>query len=79
MATVGKELADEIAANNGVYKTDTPVRLIIQYDNAWEGQGYGLVYEGGPNRYTPSEYIRSPRVYFQRVENFKGEDHGNEE
>lgn len=73
MATVDRDFADNIAANQGYYNgdSDNPLgdnprcRLIIEYDNAWGGKGYGLVFEGQPNRYTPSPYVRNPKVFWE--------------
>lgn len=65
MATVDKELADKLKAGNGYYMDDPRVASIIEYDNAWGGVGYGLNYEGRGNRYTESDFVRNPRVYWQ--------------
>lgn len=70
MPTVDKHCADIIAANNGVYPGDEhlpPVVRITQYDNAFGGVGvdFGLDYEGEDN-YQPSDFIRNPRIYFER-------------
>lgn len=65
MPTVDKELADRLVARNGRYADDDPVYSIIEYDNAWGGVGYGINYTPH-NRYTESEYVRNPRVYWER-------------
>lgn len=65
MSTVSKSLADKIKANDGYFSDDPRVTSIIEYDNAWDGVGYGLNYEGKANRYTTSEFVRNPRVYWQ--------------
>lgn len=73
MATVDKEFADNLVRNNGFYNGvsdnvlgDNPrVVEITEYDNAYDGQGYGLTFDGQPNRYTPSEYVRNPRRYWK--------------
>lgn len=67
MSTVDKEFAENIARNGGWHNTygDNPrVVLIVEYDNAWGGQGYGLVFEGKPNRYTETEYVQRPRAFW---------------
>lgn len=63
MSTVDKKTADMLVACDGKYDTDPQVQSIIEYDNAWGGKGYGINY--GANRYTPSPYVRNPRVYWE--------------
>lgn len=73
MSTVNKDFADNIAKYGGWYNGhndnslgDNPqVRLIVEYDNAWGGKGYGLVFSGQPNKYQPSEFVRNPSVYWE--------------
>lgn len=72
MATIDKEFADNLARHQGYFNGDdvqSPDNprcvLIIEYDNAWGGKGYGCVFEGERNRYTPSEYVRNPIVYWE--------------
>lgn len=75
MSTVSKHIADICIAGNGIYPGDEnipPVVLIIEYDNAHGGKGYGLVYEGQTSVYTPSEYVRNPRVYWRRAAGYIG-------
>ena len=73
MSTVDKAFADNVAKHGGWFNGDSDnsmgdnprVILIIEYDNAWGGKGYGLCFDDGrPNRYTASEFVRSPRVYW---------------
>lgn len=69
MGTVSKAIAEKCIEGNGVYPGDEdipPVVLIIEYDNGHGGQGYGLVYKGQPNVYTPSPYVKNPRVFWKR-------------
>ena len=65
MSTVSKDLADKLVAGDGYYADDPRVASIIEYDNAFGGVGYGLNYEGQGNRYTPSEFVRNPRAYWE--------------
>lgn len=65
MATVDKAMADQIKAANGYYADDPRVMRIVEYDNAWGGVGYGIEYGHQIGKYSPSEYVRNPRVYFQ--------------
>ena len=65
MATVDKKLADQIKDANGYYSDDPRVQRIVEYDNAWGGVGYGLEYPGYSGKYSPSEFVRNPRVYWQ--------------
>jgi len=72
MSTVDKAFADNLAANAGYYNGDSDNTLgdnprvveITEYDNAYGGVSYGLRFEGQPNRYTPTEFVRSPRQYW---------------
>lgn len=73
MTTVSKDFADNIARHQGWYNGDSDnslgdnprVARIVEYINAWGGTAYGLVFEGCPDKYTPSAYVRCPRVYWQ--------------
>ena len=62
MSTVSKEIADDIIA--GKYPEDEWIR-IIEYDNAWGGVAYGLESRRTLGKYSPSEYVQNPRVYWQ--------------
>lgn len=63
MATVSKEIADEIAA--GKYADDEPTR-IVKYTNAWGGESYGVTFKGeNINRYCESEFVRDPQIYWE--------------
>lgn len=72
MTTVDKDFAENIAKHNGWHNGDSDnsmgdnprVVKIVEYDNAFGGQGYGLVFEGKPNRYEPTEFVRNPRVFW---------------
>lgn len=64
MATVDKSIADRIIA--GEFPEDD-ARKIIEYDNAWGGIGYGVIFgEEDPDRYRETEFVRNPRVYWER-------------
>ena len=65
MATVDKKLADTIKDGNGYYYDDPRCMRIIEYDNAWGGVGYGLEYTRDIGRYSASEFVRNPRVYWE--------------
>lgn len=77
MSTVDKDFADNIAKHGGWYNGDQDNSLgdnpqvvtIVEYDNAWGGKGYGLVFEpqkpGSLGKYTPSPYVRNPKVYWR--------------
>lgn len=72
MSTVDKEVADRLIAGGGWIDGDSDNSmgdnprcvLIVEYDNAWGGKGYGLVFEGSHNRYGESDFVRSPRTYW---------------
>ncbi len=74
MSTVDKTFADRIAAGNGWLDGDKDNSLgdnprtvkIVEYDNAWGGKSYGLIFEGcDPDRYAKSKFVRNPRVYWE--------------
>jgi hypothetical protein len=67
MPTVSKEIADVIVAKQGRYEDDPLVVKVVEYDNLWGGQGYGLVYAGdNPDNYQASPYVLKPRVYWKK-------------
>lgn len=76
MGTVSKEIADNIIANDGYYTpiseyegADNPqYSEITEYDNMAGEPAYGLTVKGIPNVYTPSNYVRNPRVYWKLEE-----------
>lgn len=65
MATVSKKLADELVAGDGYYSDDLRVIRIVQYTNAWGGEAYGIEYPGQFGKYSPSEYVINPKVYWE--------------
>lgn len=65
MGTVSKELADEIKKNNGHYSDDPRVMRIVEYTNAWGKQAYGLEYAQDIGKYSESEYVQSPKIYWE--------------
>lgn len=65
MATVDREIADLMVVCNGKYMDDPQVFRIVEYDNAWDGVGYGLEYAGEIGRYGPSQYVKNPRTYWE--------------
>lgn len=64
MATVSKEIADDIIA--GKYADDTPAILIIKYQNNFDGgDSYGVIYQGeDPLKYQRSPYCHNPTIYW---------------
>ncbi|MGK0596398.1 hypothetical protein [Bordetella bronchiseptica] len=73
MSSVSKEFAENVKANSGYYNGDSDNSLgdnprvveITEYDNAFGGVGYGLTFEGQANRYTPSNFVRNPRLFWR--------------
>ena len=62
MGTISKKIADDVVA--GLYEDDFPVK-IIKYTNAWGGEAYGLLCaHEKQDRYTASEYVINPTVYW---------------
>jgi len=66
MATVSKDLADKLVAQDGYYKDDHRVLRIVEYTNVFgSGLSYGLEYKGQLGKYCDSEYVINPRVYWE--------------
>lgn len=65
MATVSKEIADDIIA--GKYPDDTPTIRIVKYQNNFDGgDSYGVIYQGeDPLRYHRSPYCHNPTIYWE--------------
>lgn len=76
MGTVNKTFADKLISSKGYYgepetwdNPDNPrCVLITEYDNAFGGVSYGLTFKGEQNRYTASNYVCNPRVYWEARE-----------
>ena len=66
MGTVNKIIADRVIA--GEFEEDYICR-IVEYDNAFGGVSYGLEGEHEIGRYQESEFVRNPRVYWERGNN----------
>lgn len=63
MATVSKEIADDIIA--GKYDEDGCYK-IVEYTNAWNNKSYGALFQGDhPNTYVESEFVRYPKIYWE--------------
>ena len=72
MTTVDKTFADKLVALNGQFSDDEPIIKIVEYDNNWGGQGYGLVYAGKQDRYQHNPpFVRNPRIYWALPEKDK--------
>lgn len=65
MATVSKSLADQIKALDGYYSDDPRVMRIVEYTNAWGGQSFGLEYQRDLGKYSESEWVQWPKVYWE--------------
>lgn len=66
MGTVSKDIADNIIQGKYVSEDGWPIR-IVEYTNAWGELAYGVEHaEHERGKYSPSEYVRNPRVYWER-------------
>ena len=67
MATVSKELALKIIANNGRYANDPLVHQVVKYRNYHGGESWAILYEQDvlQDRYAPSEYVINPEVVWR--------------
>ena len=68
MATVGKQIADQIAAGDGYYDTDPRVMRIVEYTDMGGKQAYGLEYGYQYGKYAESAYVREPKVYWEATD-----------
>lgn len=64
MATVSKEIADDIIA--GKYPEDEAVK-IVKYQNAFNGEdAYGVIFKGDDlDRYKETQFVRNPVTYWE--------------
>lgn len=73
MSSIDKELADKIAACDGVMYPDEPhepaVTRVVEYTTAWGDKAYGVTFEGQDlNKYMrETEYVNAPRIYWERA------------
>lgn len=65
MATIHKELADKIVANDGYYLDDPRVVRVVEYTDMGGKQAYGIEYEHQLGKYVESVFVRAPKVYWQ--------------
>ena len=67
MATVSKEIADEIIRGEGHYEDDPLVIKIVRYENQWNREyAYGIIYEGeDPDRYHNAEACINPQTIWE--------------
>ena len=72
MATVSKEIADELVRGNGYYEDDPRVRLIVEYTTPEGATAYGIIYpHESITKYCESQWVRSPRIYWSRTDECK--------
>lgn len=65
MATVSKEMADQMKAADGYYLDDPRVMRIVEYTNMAGALAYGIEYPHQVGKYEESEFVRNPRVYWE--------------
>lgn len=67
MATVPKDTADKIIANDGYFAGDPRVRQVIRYTNFEGGTSYAILYaeDVRADRYAPSPYVNNPVVIWR--------------
>lgn len=82
MATVDKSAADRIIKNNGFWfgendpaplddyphLPDPRVVKVVEYENAWGGTSYGIVFETEADQFRyqrTSEFVKKPRVIWE--------------
>ncbi len=74
MATIdAREIIDAIIAGKSDYPDEPLAVKIVEYTNAWGNVTWGVVFADEPypfnRRYeTPTEYVRNPRVIWERQE-----------
>lgn len=67
MSTVSKDLADKIKSADGYYMDDPRVVRIVEYTDMGGKQAFGLEYERDLGKYSESQFIRNPKVYFEAI------------
>lgn len=67
MATVSKAIADQIIANDGYYPGDPRVKMVIEYNNQFNGEvAYAIIYpHDDPLRTIDSPAVINPRIIWQ--------------
>jgi len=67
MATVSKEIAEQIIAQNGYYSDDPRVNQVVKYDNAFGGESWAILYEQdvAMDRYHETEFVRNPQIIWR--------------
>ena len=66
MATINKDLAEKIIAQDGYFENDPRVLKVVEYDNMWGGKSYGIIYpEDSPDRYEETQYVRNPKTLWE--------------
>ena len=68
MATIDRQLAEELIANDGSYYSDPRAYAVLAYISAWGRESYAVAYSAHDLlRYVPSDSIRSPLVIWTRL------------
>ena len=67
MATISKELAEKIIANDGYYSDDPRVMQVVRYDNFEGLPAYAILYDQDvrADRYRPSPYVNNPEIIWR--------------
>lgn len=67
MATVNKQIADEVIARNGKWDDDPQVYQVVEYESVSGSLCYAILYKQDVaiNRYRPSPYVNNPRVIWE--------------
>jgi len=76
MSTINsRDMVDNIIKHNGFYNGDDTIApdnprcvKIVQYDNAWGGIGYGIVFETYPDKTMYDRvtlYIKNPKTIWE--------------
>ena len=67
MATVNKQIAEEIIANEGFYEDDPRVVKVVAYDNQFDGKtAYALIYQHEDYmRYEKSDACHNVRILWE--------------
>ena len=70
MATVSKDLAEQIIKQDGYYADDPRVMQVVKYENAWGKEAYAILYarDMAMDRYAASKYVRNPQVIWNAHE-----------
>ena len=66
MSTISREIAEQIAADDGYFMDDPRVLKVVKYENAWGGESWAIVYpHQNPMMYEESHACKNVTVLWE--------------